>query len=214
MSRVSTAPFCLLLILLAIGANAQPDRYVLRVHGKKYETNVVQLYDQRTKRTVWTRTCVLASAILDKRDFFWSSDHHAVAFAILPKNFRFHGQYEGFQLVIWRAGGPARIFAHQRLTADEGVEEMVWSPSGRWVLVRAGGSGGAMLDTGRVYCASATSSKLFYVDFTIGKPAWIGPRTVRYWKPRQIKSYLPSGERYGWQVVRARRASRWHLPNN
>jgi len=213
MSRAFATLFCLLLTLPAVGAKAYPNRYVLRVYGKKYQTNVVQLYDRRSSRTVWTRTCSLAGAGLDKRDFFWSSDHQAVAFAILPKDFHLHGHYEGFQLVVWRAGRPARIFAHQRLTADDGVEEMVWSPDGKRVLVRASGSGMAEDNYGRLYCVSSHSATVSFVAEVLGKPSRVGPRTVRYWKPRREDIPWPDGQ-HGYRLVKARRASFWHLPKS
>lgn len=209
--------FCLTLLLLSGGVKAQSVQYDLRLYGKPHQNNLVQVYNRRTGKPVWSHSYILAGTLSEKDLFFWSPDHQSLAFPVIvqrqtnPVTGAYESPYEGFHLIVWHAGEGIQLIAHQRMTADDEVEEMGWSPDGKLLLIKAGGSGGLMDDSGRLYCYDVVKHKVSFINYAIGKPFWVGAKTVKYWEQTHKSIHYSDGQ-VGVAIVRSRRPFFWQLP--
>ena len=204
----SSGIFCCALLLFSIGVKAESIEYDLRVLGKK--NTVIQVYEVKTSHLVWTRPYFVQDTYPDTGTFFWSRDRRAVAFVIESDDKRkFPADYEGYEIVVWRAGRQIHVIAHQPITNHDSitghdyVEDMVWSADGKSLLVWVGGSGESMANMGHLFCFNVVNQKIYFLGDAIGKPLWIGSQTAKFW---QVE-YKDKGG-----MIQARKPSFWHLP--
>ena len=197
---------CLPLWCLACStALAHPPHYALRqwasgrrsVYGMSIQRSVVQVYDVKTKRPIWTRS------YSGLNWFIWSQDHRALALTVAPEG-REMGNPDGYHLVIWRAGERIWTITHQPVNREDYVEDMVWSPRDSYLLVRIGGSGMADEDIGAVWCVDLLAHKTYAVGEANGRPSWVGTRTVKFWTYHFSQSV---------GVVRSPKPSLWRVPH-
>ena len=198
--------FCSLFLLLSSSAKANPAEYDLRDIGKRH--SVVQIYERKTDHVVWTHPYSILGTYPNVGTFFWSRDHRAVAFVANGDGRRkFPSDYEGYEIIVWRAGKKIHVVTHKPVTAYDYVENLVWSANGKLLLIWAGGSGEEMGNRGHLFCFDAGTYKIYSLGDTIGKPSWVGVQTAKFWHV----DYDSMKE--GTGMVRDRKPSYWHLTN-
>ncbi len=197
--------FCFILLLLSTGVEAKPIEYDLRVLGKK--STVVQVYEIKTGHIVWTHPYSILGTYPDTGTFFWSRDRRAVAFVGDGDGRRKSpSDYEGYEIIVWRAGRKVHVITHLPITGYDYVEDMVWSADGKSLLVWVGGSGEDMGNMGHLFCFNVVSQKIYSLGEAIGKPSWAGSQTAKFWQVEYLSEKAGSG------MIRARKPSFWHLP--
>lgn len=183
-------------------AQAQAPKYGSRVTGA--HNSIIQVYERRTKRIVWTRAYPeIEAAYAGSTDFngdnvCWSPDHRAIAFAV-------HKRSGGFFLTFWRAGERVHTIEHSSLSSQDYVEGMIWSPDARSFLVMAGGSGMADVGDGWLFCVDTVRRKVYTLGAAM-EVNWVGPRTVKFWKSLVIETHGVPG------TVKARKPTYWRIP--
>ena len=185
--------------LAARAAQAQPAKYDSRVTARQNDS-VVQVYERRTRRIIWTHTYSIESPPV------WSPDHRSVAFAIREKPSQ-------FSVVYWRAGGRAHTVEDPDLASYDYVERMKWSPGSNSFFVMVGGSTEAERGTGHLFCVDAAGQRLYYLGDTIyAEVRWAGPRTVKFWKIYYL-GYMGQGPEASG-IRKARRPTYWRVPGS
>jgi hypothetical protein len=185
-------------------AMARPPRY--RLHKwSSGERTVVQVYELKTGRTIWTHSYYGNQGHYSYIFPCWSRDHRALAFSVNrePGESNYPGNFEGYHIIVWRAGQRVHTIAHQSVTREDYVEDMIWSPDDNYLLVRSGGSGMGDENIGEITCVDVTTWKTWSVGSGKGPPSWVKADLVKYW-PFHLVS--------GFGVVRGPHPIYWHLP--
>jgi hypothetical protein len=168
----------------------------------------VRIYDLKTRRTIWVRSYTsIDGTYPDNGKFFWSQNHRAVAFGAgrAPTQNNKSNNSRKRLLVVWRAGRRVQTVFYQPGLGTDYTEDMTWSPQGKYLILRGGGSGMGDADLGRMICLDINTQHTYPLGDAVGKPIWISPRTIKFWQADFRKQ-----DQQG--IVRASQPSYWTVP--
>ncbi len=168
------------LVFAAAPASARKPTYTLTVTedtNKKTGdfTSTQTLSEKRTGRVIWVRHFPSADHIT------WSKNRRAVAFETVPtKSERPQHQFD-IKLVVWKTGFLVQSFFPQPFIHADYVENMLWSPDTKHLLMRVGSSGASDIDRGCYYCLNADTKRVVGVGSGSLRVQWLGNKQIMYW---------------------------------
>lgn len=167
----------------------------------------VRVYDLKTRRTIWVRSYTgIDGTYPDNGKFFWSQNRRAVAFGAdgAPTRNNKSNNSRECPLVVWRAGRRVQTVFYQPGLCTDYTEDMTWSPQGKYLVLKGGGSGMGDADLGRMVCLDINTQHTYPVGDSIGKPIWISPHTIKFWQAdfsKQKQGILRASQPSYWTVL-------------
>ncbi len=182
-------PLLTISVVFMLLENLSPASAALPKYGlhtwQKGKRTLVQVYNLKTKQTIWTHSYPgIDETYPDNGKFFWSPDRRAVAFAAeseaqSPRRKSKHL----VPFTIWRAGKRVHTVFYRPDPIGDYMEDMTWSLNNHYIVIRDGGSGMGDADLGRMACLDVGTQQTYQLGLSVGRPVWISPHTLKFWRP-------------------------------